>query len=220
MIQKNAVPFPFGLLLLSFMILIGACTPQVKLKPDVTKPPVMIGYCPTMRPYVELLLQSHDALIIIQYDSAAQVMQALNSGIIHGAIIGRVAREDEINEGISLIRLADGYTLIASDQSIIRYEDLQKIPILTTAEKKDVDKLLPEVTDITYYQDFDNMLSEMGRSEAVFLRWSEVSPIQNLLIPVDRQGLKVALFRSPHFYYWQDSGVDLSSILEALAELS
>ncbi len=179
--------------------------------------PVTLGFCPTMRPYVQRLIDSGHNFRTIQFDNSSQAIQALKSGLVQAALVGRTARQSEISEDIRLNRIEDGYTLIGQIQALLPYEELIDVRVFTLEESKDAAAILPPGTSITYYQNFDQMMSDLDRSSAVLLRWSEVPNSFQLLIPVDGQGNKIPEFRSPHVYFNSTLGFDFSEMIGALS---
>lgn len=199
-----------GLVLLA---LLCACSPNPGQTAEQPLKEIKIGYCPTMTPYVQALAKAHQNVTPILYDNSALAMDALYSDAVQAILIGRSAREHELTDGLRLLLVEDGLTLIAQHPGVIRYEDLPKIRILTLEGEAAIQDLIPVRINIVYYDDFNQMLADMDSSVAVLLRWSQVSPDNNLLIPVDPAGLKVPAFRSPHFYYLDSMETALLPIL-------
>jgi hypothetical protein len=207
------------ILVLSFLIvgMLIACKPPSSEASNPTHEPIILGYCPTMTPYVESLVESGYPVNAVQFENSMRAIEALNAGAVQSALIGRTARDFEIGEGIGLVRIKDGYTLIAQTQGGIPYEALSLVRILTMEENRDAAEILPPGTAITYYQDFDQMLSEMDGNSAVILRWSELPPAYQLLIPFDGQGNKIPEFRSPHLYYAEGSELNFTQMIDTLS---
>jgi len=215
--MKNIIHNHFGSItivagIMILLILVG-CNPQAEQKIEQTLPEIRIGYCITMEPYVQSLAEAHQNVIPILYDNSAAAMQALYAGDLQASLIGRRAWEHETVEDLRLLLMDDGLTLIVQDPGFIRYEDLAKIHILTSEDQTAVQPLIPNLTNVVFYDNFDLMLSDVNASVAVLLRWSQVSPTDNLLIPVDPTGLKTPDFRSPHFYYLAPTEATLSPLL-------
>lgn len=186
---------------LVILALLSACSPNPNQTAEQQLIGIKIGYCPTMTPHVQALAKNHKNVTPILYDNSALAMDALHAGAVQAILIGRSAREHELTDGLRLLLVEDGLTLIAQHPGVIRYEDLPKIRILTHEGEAAIQDLIPVRINVVYYDDFTQMLADMDSSVAVLLRWSQVSPDNNLLIPVDVAGLKIPAFRSPHFYY-------------------
>ena len=199
---------------LIILFFLSACNPTSMQKEAPTQLPTLLGYCPTMEPIVTDLHNNHPNLMIVRYESASSALQALSAGSIDGVIVGRVARKNELSEGIILVRINDGFTLIAQQQAMIPFEDLANINVLTMAAEVEAEKLFPHGTNIKYFQDFNQMLTDLDQTSAILLHWSEVPEEYQLLIPIDGQGNKITQFRSGHFYYRESAADDLSSVLE------
>ena len=202
-----------GLVLLA---LLSACSPKPNQTAEQPLKEIKIGYCPTMTPYVQALAKAHQNVTPILYDNSALAMDALYSDAVQAILIGRSAREHELIDDLRLLLVEDGLTLIAQHPGVIRYEDLPKIRILTHEGEAAIQDLIPVRVNIVYYDDLNQMLADMDGSAAVLLRWSQVSPYDNLLIPVDPAGLKVPAFRSPHFYYLDSMEASLTPIRNTL----
>lgn len=204
-----------------YLLIIGfifsGCRVETEQQVTLTPTPILIGYCPTMKPFISDLLENHNELSAIEFNNAAMALQALNSGAIQAAVVGRIAHQNEVDDDIRLIRVKDGYTLVTKNQSMILFEELKNINIFTLEETSEIQKMLPQDIVITQYQDTEQIFSELTESTAILLRWSEVPASYQLLIPVDMQGNKIPDFRSPHFYYHEETYENLSSIITELS---
>lgn len=203
------------LLIIGFVL--SGCRVEAEQQATLTPASIVIGYCPTMKPFISNLLENHNELNAIEFNNAAMALQALNSGTIQATVVGRVAHQNEIADGIQLIRVKDGYTLVTKNQSLILFEELKNINIFTLEEISEIQEILPQDTLIRQYQDAEQIFSDMTESSAILLRWSEVPTSYQLLIPVDMQGNKIPDFRSPHFYFHEDTHENLSSIITELS---
>jgi hypothetical protein len=178
---------------------------------------ILIGYCPTMAPHVQALVEHHPYLVPRRFDNSATAMGALQTGQVQAILIGRKAWENEHTDHLRLVLLSDGLTLIVQQPGVIRYEDLSRVRILTHESKTAIQDLLPTGTNIIHYDDYDQMRTNLDGTVALLLRWSQVLPTDNLLVPVDQAGLKIPAFRSPHFYYLAPMEETLSPLLTALS---
>ncbi len=203
---------------LVILIILNGCNPQADQKIEQSLPEIRIGYCITMETHVQSLAEVHQNVIPVLYENSAAAMQALHADNVQASIIGRSAWEHEIFEDLRLLLMDDGLTLIVQQPGLIRYEDVPKIRILTSEDEVAVQSLIPILTNVVFYDDFDLMLADVDASVAVLLRWSQISPTDNLLIPVDPTGLKTPGFRSPHLYYLAPMETTLSPLLTALSE--
>jgi len=72
--------------------------------------PIKVGYCQTMSKYIALIESEHKKFL---YESASEVLKALNNKEIDIALIGRKARPEEINNDIKSLQVFnDATTLI------------------------------------------------------------------------------------------------------------
>ena len=219
--MKNNIQHKFfyitAILALAILISLSGCNPQPEQNIEQALPEIRIGYCPTMNPYVQNLAEAHENVIPVLYDNSAAAMQALQARDVQAILIGRTAWEHEIIEDLRLLLMADGLTLIVQQPGFIRYEDLSRIRIFTHEDPENIQSLIPMQDNVTFYDDFDQMLTDMGRTAAVLLRWSQVSPVDGLLVPVDAAGVKITGFRSPHLYYLAPMETTLSPLLAAIS---
>ncbi len=206
------------ILVLMILSLISSCNPQAEQNIEQALPEIRIGYCLTMDPHVKNLAEAHQKVIPVLYENSAAAMQALQAGNVQAIVIGRSAWEHEIVEDLRLLLMADGLTLIVQQPGFIYYEDLPRIRILTHEDPTAIQSLIPVQNNVIFYDDFEQMLADMDASVAVLLRWSQVSPSDNLLIPVDPTGIKTPGFRSPHLYYLAPMETTLSPLLTAWSE--
>jgi hypothetical protein len=203
-------------LLVMILALLGACNPKPEATGDQPLMEIKLGYCPTMQPHAQALAQAHQNVTLQQYENSGVALNALKAGQVQAVLIGRVAWQHEHTDDLRLVRLADGLTLIALHPGVIRFEDLPKIHILTHEAETAIQDLIPVRINVVYYEHFDEMRAAMEGSVAVLLRWSQVSLTDNLVIPVDGAGNKIAGFRSPHLYYLDAMDEVLAPLLNAL----
>jgi hypothetical protein len=181
---------------------------------------IHLGYCPTMAPHVQALVADHPYIVPQRFDNSALAMRALHAGQVQGILIGRSAWENERTDHLRLVLLSDGMTLIVQQPGTIRYEDLSRVRILTHESKAAIQDLLPPGTNIIHYDEYDQMRVDLDGTVALLVRWSQVTPTDNLLVPVDQAGLKIPAFRSPHFYYLGSREATLAPLLAALTDVN
>lgn len=206
------------LYLIIFGFIFSGCRVEAEQKITPTSASIVIGYCPSMHPYIQKLLNNHNDIEAIQFENSAMAIQSLKSGTVHTILIGRIARENELNQDFQHSLLKDGVTLITKNQSVILYENLKHVNIFTPEEISEAQKILPMGTSITHIQGLEKTLSIMDGTSAILLHWSEVPAASyQLLIPVDGQGNKIPDFRSPHLYYQPELKEDLSLIIDEIS---
>jgi hypothetical protein len=216
----------FGLL---YLIILSACQPKPEpiAEPSVTQAAeqsneqpqaeILIGYCPTMASHVQALVADQPYLVPRGFNNSALAMGALHAGQVQAILIGRRAWENEDLDQLRLVLLSDGLTLIVQQPGSIRFEDLSRVRILTHESRAIIQDLLPPGTNIIHYDDYNQMRTALDGTVALLLRWSQVSPTDNLLVPVDQAGLKIPAFRSPHFYYLVSMEENLAPLLAAFS---
>lgn len=209
------------------LIVLSACQPKpehiadpsvaqaVEQSSEQPQAEILIGYCPTMAPHVQALVEDHFYLVPRRFDNSAVAIGALYTGQVQVILIGRRAWENEHTDHLRLVLLSDGLTLIAQQPGAIRFEDLSQVRVLTHERKAAIQDLIPPGTNIIHYDDFDQMRADLDGTVALLVRWSQVLPTDNLLVPVDQAGLKIPAFRSPHFYYLASMEENLASLLAA-----
>ena len=94
---------------------------------------IMLGYCPTMFPEAQKLSLERD-FVLKEYNSAAEVLNALRNNQINKALIGRKAKSYEINSNIKENILEGGYTLVSNQRGFIDYVELNSLEIYTYLE--------------------------------------------------------------------------------------
>jgi len=131
------------------MMILSSCTLIKEQQVTPTQTQVIIGYCPTMKPYIQYLYNKGLNLNALQFNNSESALQALNSKSVHAVLPSRVAHHQEINVNVQFIRIKDGYTLITKTQSGIRYQDLPNLKIMTLTEYADAKNLLPDGTHLS-----------------------------------------------------------------------
>ena len=157
-----------------------------------------VGYCPTMKPFVDEINKKND-LESIDFGSARSVLIALNVGKIDFGIIGRVAKKSEF-DGFRR-RIGEGYTLVTNVKQMILNEQLPDIKIHTVVPENTVRSLFHELKDVVYHENLDGLLSE---GEVRLISWDDWKDHFELLIPVDEAHNKNPKFRVPHIYSKKD----------------
>jgi hypothetical protein len=153
-----------------------------------------IGYCPTMERYANDLAASNFGMEPIRFESAGAVLSALKANEIDFALVGRKATVPEISAGIDELRLSEGgVTLIAPRKRIISEHELGDVEIRTCLPAEDVIEYSNLKLVVVDSCDWRN-------GEVWLISWDHYADDMNLLIPVDRFGNKIDLFRSPFLY--------------------
>lgn len=166
--------------------------------------PFLLGFCPTMKPYLPKVVQDKDFEIFV-FESAGEALFALQNGWIDIVLIGRTARTEEINEGIVEKRLSSGYTLVSNEKKLIEYSLLKNLEIHTHLPEKTVNEFIPAAENIYFHNSFEETVFHLDK--AVLINWTDFRDEFELVIPI-LNGLKVEKFRAPVIYYNKDSGFD------------
>ena len=160
---------------------------------------VKIAFCPTMTPYAEKIMQYVDNVEMIPMGSAAQVLSMLMSGVISGVLIGRYAKENEIDKNTKKEILKNGYTLVYKFKTGINENELSRIEIKTYLKKEEIENLVPLFGKITFYSSYEKCFAD-GLDIPALIDWKDWDDTFELLIPMNNEG-KTPVFRAPVLYY-------------------
>lgn len=186
----------------------GTATPSPQLN-------LRIGYCPTMQDEVIQISGKYSFVELIKYDSSAKAIQSLQAKEIDAVLVGRKPFSQEISSDLMFHQLKPGATLVSQKQGYILYEEISKITIHTSLAPEEADKMLPKGTHIIYYQDNDPP-STQGQNLLILKDWDQVENDDQLVIPVNGQGEKIRIFRTPFLLYPKSNGEKLESFLAAV----
>ncbi len=165
-----------------------------------------IGYCPTMKPFVEKL--ESRGFILVNLGSAGAVFQALNLGEIDVGVVGRRAKSREFSGFMR--RLSEGYTLVNDRKQMILNEDLGRIRINTALSKEIVESKFPYLKNVVYR----GKIPEKLDGGVWLISWDDWRDDFELLIPVDGEYRKNSDFRVPHVFSRTKEG--LEKVLEVI----
>lgn len=163
---------------------------------DATVQQVSVGYCPTMKLIAEKIANNNQDIVLVQQASSAKALQELNNQNIDIALIGRLAKQDEIGS-VNEKMLGTGYTLVTNTKRFIQENDLSKIKVHTTIAKDIAKGILPE-SEIAFYSTMQEAITN-GLSEAVLIDWNDYKDEYELLV-VMNGAQKVERFRIPVLY--------------------
>jgi len=163
---------------------------------------IRLAYCPTMESFANDLQQKNPHLILVKTVSSADALSLLAQGDVTVVLIGRLAKEEELQTDIHQKILGGGYTLISKEKSFIDLSELSSITVHTAVKQSIAEGLLP-FTPIEYYSSTTEAVSE-GLTDAVLIHWDEFRDEYALLVVLDGQ-LKAEQFRIPVLYSYLDS---------------
>jgi hypothetical protein len=172
-----------------------------------------IGYCPTMKPYVDNLiilnneLNIFDDINFINFGSSAEVLSQLNQNNIDLAIVGRIALKNELIEK-NEIKLKKSYTLISKEKAFIDYSILDTLEIHTYLAQDITNIYFPKNKNIIYY----NSLEEIPKNNIIFIDWDDFYDDMQLLIPMINNQ-KVIDFRIPVIYYNNEKHTHINQLI-------
>ena len=153
-----------------------------------------IGYCPTMKFFVDKL-SIDEKIEKIDLGSAKAVLAALSNEDIDVGIIGRTAKKTEFT-GFKR-RIENGYTLITNKKQMILNDNLPQIKINTAISESIINTKFPYLKNVVYHKTINNKLSD---SDVWLISWDDWKDEFELLIPIDEQYNKNPDFRVPHLF--------------------
>ena len=156
-----------------------------------------LGYCPTLKNLALEIQSKNGFLKLEEFGDAARALSSLKAGKIDFALVGRPAKENEIENGKKLI-LGNGFTLIAKEKKFISPEELESFPIHTALTKEKAGEFAPEAKNITFHKSLEEAISN-GMQTAVLIDWKDYQDTFGLAIPVNENG-KIEKFRLPVVY--------------------
>ncbi len=179
---------------------------------------ISIGYCPTMEPYAIKLAKVLTDFNIENLGGAANALHFLQSGQIDAVLIGRKAKQREINKSIYEKILKKGITLINSTRRFINEEDLPAIQIHTALSKEIVQNTTLANNKILYYNTlYEALDSVKNEKDALLIDWDYWHDDFELLIPINTYG-KSPQFRTPILYYTPDLSNDIISRIQEVIQ--
>ncbi|MFW6220260.1 MAG: hypothetical protein ACOC3X_01165 [Nanoarchaeota archaeon] len=186
-------------LLITIFLFIISCSSDKNII-DNQKINLTLGYCPTMKPYVDEFININneekivDNIELIPLDTTASALKQLNQNNLDLVIVGRTALDTELinkNE----IKLKKSYTLIYQTKQFIDYSVLNNLTIHTYLPKEIVKNYFLE-ENIVFY----DSLEEISKNEIIFIDWDDFTDDMQLLIPI-HNNQKIINFRIPIIYY-------------------
>lgn len=184
-----------GFSILVSLILLSGCTMTGK---TIKEEPVILGYCPTMAGHSEEIQSKNTQITRQAYPSTHAVLSALNKGQIDIALVGRIAKQNEL-EHPSELRLREGLTLVGREKRLIPLEELKDVRIHTYLSEEKVREYLPDTEEIIYHPSFEEAIRK-GMIDIVLIDWKDYTDSLELVIPIDIQMNKIERFRLPTLY--------------------
>lgn len=158
-----------------------------------------LGYCPTMEAYAERIQSEHPLVEAIPLGSSTEALTLLRENKITATLIGRVAKQNEIEDDTGNIWLSEGHTLITRSKRFVEYQALSNSTIHTALPEETVRPLLPAHTRVIYHNTAEEAVLA-GIDEAVLINWRDHDDRFNLLVPLS-DGRKIEAFRVPIVYF-------------------
>jgi hypothetical protein len=168
-----------------------------------------------MQDDVDKITARYPSLQPLRFPNAASAIQALHAGQVDAILIGRKVHAHESPEGLFIHPLRPGYTLITETQRTVGLAELAGMTVHTALPDSIAQSLLPAGTAIITHPDMEQAMDN-GLASAVLLSWEDVEPWHQLLIAVDAQGNKIAVFRAPFLVFPAARSSDLGDLLNAI----
>jgi len=153
-----------------------------------------LGFCPTMQEDA-IRIGNNNNFEIINLQSAARVLAALEYDEIDVGIVGRKAKASEFS-GFKK-QLGSGYTLITAQKRMIDKNQLSKIEIHTHIKKEIIENKFSELKKVVYHETLEEALE---KGDVQLISWDDWNDNFNLFIPVDEYYNKVKKFRTPFVF--------------------
>lgn len=173
-----------------------------------------LGFCPTMKPYANLIGKKIKEIELVEIPSAAMVMNYINYEKLDMALIGREAYSRELSNSIKKRRLKNGYTLVYSEKVGIPEDQLKEILIKTYLPENIVKKVLPGIKNVEFYKSLEEC--EKAEDYPMLIDWKDFKDSYELLIPLKRSGGKSPVFRAPIIYYRDNVNEEIIKKIESI----
>jgi hypothetical protein len=158
----------------------------------------VVGYCPTMFEEALKFKQENENVVLIEFQSASDVLLALKNNNIGLAIIGRKAKQYEINDYTQEIMKESSFVIVFKEKILINSEDLVLIPIHT--HHVNYPKKYFSNEKVFIHSNFEETISKaFSNNEPALITWEEFLDEFELLVVMN--GLqKNKDFRGIFFY--------------------
>jgi len=153
-----------------------------------------LGFCPTMQE-TATKIGNNNNFEVVNLQSAARVLAALEKDEIEVGIVGRKAKAREFSGFKKQLGL--GYTLITSQKRMIDKNQLSEIEIHTHIKKEIIENEFSELEKIIYHETLEEALE---KGDVQLINWDDWNDNFNLFIPVDEYYNKVRKFRTPFVF--------------------
>jgi hypothetical protein len=161
-----------------------------------------VGYCPTMKTEA-LNYASDNNYLSVEYDSANNVLYALNKNEINFALIGRKAKSSEINSNIQEKVLKSGLTLINKEKKVIDLSQLKKTKVYTNLDRNTVSQNFLFDLNIVYYENKNTILQKaFSENSPILILWDDWVDDYELLVVYEGSN-KVKEFRGCFLYSYR-----------------
>lgn len=200
------------------MFFLISCTPAAINIAEITATPVhfRLGYCPTMQGFLPDLFSQGLTFESVPYSSASNALQALIAGEVDAALIGRKPYAAEIDQSYVYKQLRNGVTLISNQQRLIPYADLATLSMHTTLDPENITGLFPDGMQIIHHSE-PVTIDLLDQNSALLIDWKEVEGNYQLIIPVNEQGQKIRLFRTPFFVYASSETAKFQELISSIS---
>lgn len=185
------------IILLSIFLIIKLSFTGFAVYSEGSNEKIKLGYCPTMqKDAIEVAEEENYELI--DFRAASAVLSALNNEQIDKGMIGRKAKQHEINSGINEKVIESGYTLVTNKKSYINYFQLTDIEIYTYLSKSVAEDLIPENSQIVYL-DKGEVFEKIYQGKFALISWDDWKERFELAVVVNGNE-KVKDFRGVFLY--------------------
>ncbi len=162
------------------------------------KQKIKLGYCPTMESEAMELAKNNN-YELVRFGSASEVLFVLNNNQIDKGLIGRKAKLNEISKNIKETTLKSGYTFVTNKKDFLEYSELPSLDIHTYLTPKEVNVLIPNNKNISYYESKQEVINKILEEKVVLVSWEDWQDGFELLVFMDGNE-KVKDFRGVFLY--------------------
>jgi hypothetical protein len=103
---------------------------------------------------------------------------------------------------------------VSQNQGFIIYDDLSKISVHTSLAPEEAEKMLPNGTQVIYYQTYE--IPNSNEVLVILKNWDQVGNDERLLTPVNNRGEKIRIFRTPFVLFLKSNEEKLESFIAAI----
>lgn len=157
-----------------------------------------VGYCPTMIVDAFLFKEKNENVVLIEFNTASEVLSSLKNNDINMAIIGRRSKQFEIKSDIVEEIKETGFTLVFDKKVFVQTSDLSKI-LIHTHHVIFPTNYFSENQIIFHNSLEETILNSSLNNQVALIKWDEFEDNMELVVVMD-QDRKNKDFRGVFYY--------------------